>query len=997
MGDEKLTGLKPKFTHSDAAAKLADPPISLRASGKNNGEQLWNDWVERARDQGHGAFTDELANDQELRPFLQSVLALSPYLRDLAGKHPETLEHCHRDGFHAALDACLSEFDDAGFHAQDEATLGTRLRHAKRQAALICGLADLGGWWGWDQVSQAISDTADHAVQAAVRHLLHHAHEQGKLKLPDPDNPDMGSGYFVLAMGKHGAGELNFSSDIDLIVLFDPHAEAVVDPDESVKLFVRLTKSLVRILQERTADGYVFRTDLRLRPDPGSMPLAIPLPIALNYYESRGQNWERAALIKARIVAGDMEVGRRFLRDLTPFIWRRYLDYAAIADVHSIKRQIQTHRGYNEVAVPGHNVKLGRGGIREIEFFVQTQQLIAGGRNPVLRERRTVEMLDLLVEHSWIDAPVAQDLAASYAFVRDVEHRLQIVADEQIHTLPEDEDDLIQIARLCGLELDVFSNFLVAHLERVEDHYAALFASGDQLSTEFGNLSFTGDDDDPSTIESLQSMGFENPGRAIQIVKGWHYGRHPVVQSQAAREQLTALMPTLLTAFVDTEQADETLWAFDTFLQGLPSGIQLFSVLQANAKLLDLLALVLSAAPRLAKIITRRPHVFDGVLEPGFFDVKPGVELWKQALDRSLDQARDYEDGLDRVRVFAAEQRFLIGIRLISGAATPAEAGEMFSLLAETLLVAMAKWVEKVFVEEHGRVLGSSYALVAMGNLGTHELTAGSDLDVMMIYEYPPETDESDGRRSLHASQYYGRFTQRLIAAMNAPTAQGVVYELDFRLRPHGAAGPLATSLIALQQHYENHAWTWEKLALTRARVLGDSSLFANKVAKVIRQSIGQNCDIGKMARDILDMRQLMDEERPPRDVWDVKLAKGGLIDIRFLTQAEILFSRVERGRTTAETLSEMSVLEIQNDNMTLHDAHANYLGIIQVLRLCLDDENHPQEGPRAMIDLLLRQLDLPDMKSADAFLEDSQRAVRQVFEERLEEYAAHSQGVLGT
>lgn len=996
MAEKILPGVKPHLTDDNLTARLVDPPLVLESVDAKTRARRWDDWTETAEKKGQAAFVESVSADESLSHFLQSVFELSPYLRDLANKHPETVAQCHAEGFDAALQACLGEFDDAGYHAQDEASLSTSLRIVKRKAALICGLADLGGWWSWRQVSQAISDTADHAVQATVRHLLHHAHESGKLKLPDPDNPDIGSGYFVLAMGKHGAGELNFSSDIDLIVLFEPFAEAVVDPDESVKLFVRLTRSLVRILQERTADGYVFRTDLRLRPDPGSMPLAIPVPIAMNYYESRGQNWERAALIKARIVAGDMAAGAQFLGDLSPFIWRRYLDYAAIADVHSIKRQIQTHRGYNEVAVPGHNVKLGRGGIREIEFFVQTQQLIAGGRNPVLRERRTLEMLELLVEHSWIDAPVAKDLASSYAFLRDVEHRLQIVADEQIHTLPEDKDDLKRIAHLCGLKPKEFAKRLVAHLEQVEAHYAALFASGDQLSTEFGNLSFTGDDDDPGTIESLQSMGFENPERAIKIIKGWHYGRHPVVQSATAREQLTALTPALLKTFVVTEQADETLWAFDTFLQGLPSGVQLFSVLQANAKLLDLLTLVLSAAPRLAKIITRRPHVFDGVLEPGFFDIKPSDEHWKAALDRSLDQARDYEDGLDRVRIFAAEQRFLIGIRLISGAATPAEAGVMFSQLAETLLVAMAKWVERVFVEEHGRVPGANYAIVAMGNLGTHELTAGSDLDVMLIYEYPQDNDESDGRRPLHASQYYGRFTQRLIAAMNAPTAQGVVYELDFRLRPHGAAGPLATSLMALQRHYKEEAWTWEKLALTRARVLGEPSAFSDKVAEVIRESISLNCDVPTMAKDILEMRALMDKERPAKSIWDVKLAKGGLIDIEFLTQAEILFSRVERGRTIGETLQELAAAELQNDNVTLHDTHANYLGVIQVLRLCLDGETHPQEGPRAMIDLLLRQLDLPDLKSAEAFLKDSQRAVRLVFEERLKDYTAHSQGVLG-
>ncbi|MGI9365308.1 MAG: bifunctional [glutamine synthetase] adenylyltransferase/[glutamine synthetase]-adenylyl-L-tyrosine phosphorylase [Rhizobiaceae bacterium] len=950
------------------------------------------DWLESIDGEIGDKLKNKLGDDTQVRDFLAAALQLSPYLADLARRFPDVIAECIDHGFKEALDKCLHPVEATEFCQISEAELLSGLRAAKQQAALVSGLADLGGWWSWEKVSRSVSRTADSTVAAVVDHLLLQAHLSGKLNLPDPGRPSLGTGYIVLAMGKHGAGELNFSSDIDLIVLFDPASPVLVDPDESVKLFVRLTRNLVRIMQERTPDGYVFRTDLRLRPDPGSMPLAIPLPIALNYYESRGQNWERAALIKARPVAGDLDAGQGVLDELTPFIWRRYLDYAAIADVHSIKRQIQTHRGYNELSVPGHNVKLGRGGIREIEFFVQTQQLIAGGRNPILRNQRTVEMLQLLHEQDWIEQLTASELAQSYAFLRDLEHRLQIVSDAQTHLLPEDEQELQRICHMCGMtSLKAFSKATLAHLETVERHYAALFASGDQLSTEFGNLSFTGDEEDPGTIESLQSMGFEEPARVISIVKGWHYGRHPVVQSQTAREQLTALTPALLKAFVETQQADDTLYAFDKFVQGLPAGIQLFSVLQANPKLLNLLVLVLSAAPRLANIITRRPHVFDGVLEPGFFDAKPGPELWNSALDRSLNQARDYEDGLDRVRVFAAEQKFLVGIRLISGAITPGEAAEMFSTLAETLLLAMAKWVERVFVEEHGRVEGSSYAMVAMGNLGTHELTAGSDLDVMLIYEFDPDKDESDGRRPLHASQYFGRFTQRLIAAMNAPTAQGVVYELDFRLRPNGASGPIATSLMALERHYGESAWTWEKLALTRGRILGDETEFTCKLDRVIGQAITNVGEEARMAKDILEMRKLMDKERPPRDAWDVKLVPGGLVDIEFLTQTEVLFGRVARKRTTADTLLSLTGDELQNDNVTLYKAHASFLGVIQVLRLCLDKELPPQDGPRGMVELLLRQLDMPDMKAAEAYLKDTNRAVRNIFLKRLEAYAALS------
>lgn len=993
MSAAELPSLKPDSDSSGATCKFSTPIVSVLPQSQQQAEQLLGEFLQIAREQGQDQLSAFIDGDAGIGEFLGAVFSLSPYLNGLARNYPAVVALCWKQGFKQAMDQTLSVVEDASFHDNDEKTLIAQLRMAKKQAALICGLADLGGWWSWKTVSAEITRTADVTLAAATRHLLAEAGRAGKLELEDLRDPGRGSGYSVLAMGKHGAGELNYSSDIDLIVFFDPDGPAILDRDESVKLFVRLTRSLVRIMQERTEDGYVFRMDLRLRPDPSSMPLAIPLPVALNYYESRGQNWERAALIKARPVAGDLKAGDAFLTELTPFVWRRYLDYAAIADVHSIKRQIQSHRGYNDVHVPGHNVKLGRGGIREIEFFVQTQQLIAGGRNPVLRDRRTVEMLDLLAQQSWIEQETADDLARSYAFLRDVEHRLQIVSDAQTHSLPEDDDALLVIALLSGHStVDAFGKMLLAHLENVESHYAALFASEDRLSMEQGNLSFTGDDDDPGTVESLLSMGFEDPSRAISIVRGWHFGRHLAVQSQQAREQLTELTPALLTEFCETRQADETLLNFDEFMRGLPSGIQLFSVLKANSRLLSLLARVLSAAPRLARIITRRPHVFDGVLEPGFFEATPSLDLWRETLERSLAQARDYEDGLDRFRIFAAEQKFLIGIRLISGVINPHQAAEFFSQLAELLLLAMVDWIGAIFKESHGVVPGAEFVLVALGNLGTYELTAGSDLDVMLIYRYPPENDESEGALPLHASQYFGRFAQRLISAMKAPTAQGIVYELDFRLRPHGSAGPIATSLRAFRKHYqEGGAWTWERLAMARARVMGGSSAFREEVETAIAEAIAPSENTASMAKDILKMRLLMDKERPARDVWDVKLAKGGLVDIEFIAQTEILFGQLQKQRTISDSLEQLPGKELQNDNVTLARAHRNFLRVIQVLRLCLDNEVPTDEGPRGMIELLLQQLDLPDMVSAEAFLKDSQTAVRQIFVERLKTYAAQS------
>ncbi|MEE9314631.1 MAG: bifunctional [glutamine synthetase] adenylyltransferase/[glutamine synthetase]-adenylyl-L-tyrosine phosphorylase [Rhizobiaceae bacterium] len=962
-----------KTSADDTAGKLGAPNTRLLCADKVNAASKLEIFFESA-DVSAG-----LKNDHELISFLGAVFDLSPYIFDLAIQFPEVLLECAQAGYHKAIKTSLDRLKQP-FNTEQE--LMKALRYAKRQAALICGLADLGGWWSAAEVSRQISCTADVTLQAAVDFILLDAHNKGKLSLSDVETPSFGSGYTVLAMGKHGAGELNYSSDIDIIVLFDPLAEAVLDPDESVALFVRLTKSLVRIMQERTEHGYVFRTDLRLRPDPGSMPLAIPINVAMNYYESRGQNWERAAMIKARVAAGDNVVGEAMLHELTPFIWRRYLDYAAIADVHSIKRQIQSHRGYTALSVPGHNVKLGRGGIREIEFFVQTQQLIAGGRIPALRGKRTVDTLSDLVEHGWIEEKVRDDLCCSYGFLRDVEHRIQMVADAQTHTLPEDETNLLVIARLCGFEeISCFSDALINHLHRVEEHYGALFEEAPELGEECGNLSFTGDDDDPNTVETLARMGFERPSSIISIVRAWHFGRYPAMQSSDARERLTELTPALLTALADAGKGDEALLAFDEFLKGLPRGFQLFSLLNANPQLLSLLVRILGAAPRLAQVITRRPHVFDGLLEPGFFNNSPSQDQICEGLARSLKQARDYEDGLNRARIFVDEQRFLIGIRVLSETLDPKDAGIAFTDLAEVMLRAMVDWVRVPFEEAHGRVPSASFSLLAMGNFGTRELTASSDLDLVMLYEYAPEDEYSDGPKSLHASQYFGRFTQRLIAAMGAPTSDGIIYEMDFRLRPSGNAGPIATSLRAFTQYYEESAWTWENLALTRARPVAGDGKFGGRVNQVISDLLAQPRDHNPLAKDILEMRLLMDKERPAGDTWDVKLSKGGLIDVEFIAQWLVLTGKASRGGSTAELLES---LDQTDENAVLLNAHHTYSRVLQLLRLCLGQSSPLVDAPKELAKIVLRLLDFPDMNSAEAFMKETQQSVRKIFLKRL-------------
>src|SRR5271163_3172530 len=483
------------------------------------------------------------------RDVLLGLADHSPYLWTLVKEDPARLIRLLRRPPGESLDAIVRALAER--RDEDEAELMRALRRAKRESALLIALADIGGVWDVVAATEALTRFADAAVGAALAFLLRKHARAGLLALdPDAPDPQSGSGVVVLALGKHGARELNYSSDVDLIVLYDQAAASIPPGAEPGPLFERVTKALSRLLQERTSDGYVLRVDLRLRPDPASTPVALSTLSAYSYYETVGQNWERAAFIKARPAAGDLKLGERFLADLAPFIWRKYFDYAAIADIHAMKRQIHAVRGHEQVTVPGHDVKLGRGGIREIEFFVQTQQLIFGGRRPSMRGARTLDMLRQLNAEHWVGVEAVEDLTKAYAFLRRVEHRLQMVADEQTQRLPFETGPLARFARFCGYaRLDRFSAAMTRHLRRVEKHYARLFEDAPTLGLEAGNLVFTGVSDDPETLTTLRRLGFHRPEEAAETIRGWHFGRRPAVRSARAREVLTELVPALLASF----------------------------------------------------------------------------------------------------------------------------------------------------------------------------------------------------------------------------------------------------------------------------------------------------------------------------------------------------------------------------------------------------------------------------------------------------------------
>jgi glutamate-ammonia-ligase adenylyltransferase len=886
------------------------------------GQDAWNEALTQAGNAAAAARSWSATHAGQA--LLAAIFGNSPFLSGVAIREWAFLTQLVKDGADATFDALIADAKRR-FDGEDVAALMRRLRIIRRRVALTAALAELAGAWSLERQMTALTRFAETAIDAAIDYLLRATPgAPAQAASADPEQ----SGLIVLGLGKLGGGELNYSSDIDLILLYDPARAAPVARDALHGFFNRLARELVRILDERTGDGYVFRTDLRLRPDPRSTPLVMSVDAALSYYESVGQNWERAALIKARPVAGDRVSGQRFLAELQPYIWRKHLDFAAIADIHSIKRQIQAHRGGGRIAVLGHDIKIGRGGIREIEFFAQTQQLIWGGRRRDLRVGATCEALDRLAASGRIGASDRAALTDDYRFLRRVEHRLQMVDDQQTHRLPSNPEGIARLAIFLGYpSAEMFTGELVAHLTSVEKHYAELFEEAPSLAG-FGNLVFTGADDDPGTLETLATMGFANPGAVAGMVRDWHHGRMRATRSQRAREILTELVPELLRIFGGSASPDLALRRFDQFLSHLSSGVQLFSLFHVNPSLLHLVADIMAEAPFLADNLARRPALLEAVLSADFLDPLPRRAALAAEVAELLAGARDFEDTLDLLRRWANERRFQIGVQLLHRRLDPAAAGDAYADVAEAVLDSLLPVIGRDFARAHGEILDGEVAILAMGRLGSREMTASSDLDLIMIYDAPEGNEASDGARPLAISTYYARLCQRLIGAITAPTAEGRLYEVDMRLRPSGASGPIATSLAHFAHYQREAAWTWEHMALTRARpVTGDARL-CRRIEAAVTAALRVERDPSRLVGDVAGMRRRIADEHPHPAPFDLRNRCGGLIDLEFTVQYLMLREAARRPELLRRdigaaivALGEVGVLELRAVQ-ALGDAH---------------------------------------------------------------------------
>ena len=788
--------------------------------------------------------------------------ANAPFLRSAIAAFPKIAANFADEGSDSAVGQALSIWGDS---------VAEKLRRQRHALALAVALADVSNEKPLEWVTATLSDFADRAMDEALRAAILE-------RVPDEEP----RGLAVLALGKLGSRELNYSSDVDLILLFDPATLPRRPRDEPGEAAVRYGRRFIELLQQRTHDGYVARVDLRLRPSPEVTPIVLPVGAAISYYESSALPWERAAFIRARAAAGDLELGRSFLQEIRPFIWRRALDFGAIQEIRDISLRIRDHYAQGQQFGPGYDLKRGRGGIREAEFFTQVQQLVHGGREMELRAPATLDALAALARAGRLEAEVAHAIGDAYRILRTAEHRIQMIDDRQEHRLPADPDALEAIARLHGSEnAAAFLELLAPHVEAVGVQFDALVSYRDERLS-----------NDPDILRSeLAAMGFDEVEEAQRRVADWRSGRARSLRSPPAREAFEAMLPTLMRSVAAGPDPIRSLNRFGDIVDKLSSGVNLYRLLGARPKLADLLSLILAHAGPLAEQLGRRPTLLDGLIDESSFAPPPdAAELAELFLDAT--RGEPFDIALDRLRRMVGERRFALGVQLLAAYRDPIVIAEGYSDLAESAVVALTELVSQEFRRSHGDVVGGELVVLGLGRLGGRALTHASDLDLIYLFD-APQGAQSTGPKSLPATDYYNRLASRVGAALGTPTAAGPLYDVDTRLRPQGAQGMLAVSLEAFEDYQLSEAWTWEHMALCRARPLTGSDKVRTKVRKLICSILERPSDPVRIRADAAAMRDEMARHKPPAGPLDIKLGPGGLVDLEFTVHTLQLTSRV--------------------------------------------------------------------------------------------------------
>jgi glutamate-ammonia-ligase adenylyltransferase len=825
-----------------------------------------------------------------------------------------------------------------------------RLRIERRAMALNVAIGDLAGVLDLTAVTGALTNFADYALDTAIRTAIEE-------RTPGAEP----IGFTAIALGKQGSGELNYSSDIDPILLFDPETLPRRPREEPEQAAVRIGKRVVELLQARDGDGYVLRVDLRLRPSPEITPIALPVDAAIGYYEAQALPWERAAFIRARAAAGDIALGQRFLEAIRPFVWRRALDFGAIGEIRGISARIRDHHSQGQAFGPGYDLKRGRGGIREAEFFAQIHQLIHGGRDRSVRVPATRDALARLADAGWIRSDEAQALIDGYTLLRTIEHRVQMIDDRQTHALPTG-DALDRVAKLHGLD---DAGALLALLEpRVTATGRIYDALDDTVRPAFSR--------DVVTLEAdLVEAGFDDPESARRRIEAWRGGAYPALRSPAAREALEAVLPTLVPAFAAAPVPQAALLRLDALLERLPSAINIFRLLEARPGLATLLAAILSHAPTLADDLGRRPDLLDGLIDATAFEPVGDVAAL-EVIMRAGEAGGDYQSRLDHVRRVVGELRFALGAQIVAGASDPLDVAAGYARVAEAAIGVLASATIDEFAKVHGRVPDSELVVLALGRMGGAMLTHASDLD--LIYLFTGDfAAESDGPKPLGATLYYNRLAQRLTGALSVATAAGPLYQIDTRLRPSGGQGPLVVTLDSFARYQREDAWTWEHMALTRARPVFGSADARDAVASIVRDVLEGDRPARDVIADARTMRSDMAAHKPPKGALDAKLLPGGLVDLEFATHVVQLVNRTGFDPNLGEAID--ALIREGLVPPTLRPAQDVLTRLLVTLRLVAPDAAPPGHATE---DLIARAIGVTDWAAVVATLESTRQEVRQ-------------------
>jgi [glutamine synthetase] adenylyltransferase / [glutamine synthetase]-adenylyl-L-tyrosine phosphorylase len=883
----------------------------------------------------------------DIQSALERAQANSPFLAHLIERQPDIVALIQQSDFEAALASAFT------VPAPDTAA---RLRQIRQGVALITAIADLSGAWDLQRVTATLSDFADLALDTAIAAAIEE-------RVPGAEP----AGFAVIALGKHGGRELNYSSDIDPIFLFDPATLPRRDGEDVADSAVRIGRRIIELLSARDENGYVFRVDMRLRPSPEVSPIALPINAAISYYESSALAWEQAAFIRARAAAGDIKLGTYFLDSIQSFIWRRSMDFGQLHNIQAMSAQIRDHYSKGQVLAPGYDLKRGRGGIRECEFFAQAHQLIHGGRNPALRIADTCMAMGALADANVIGQYQADTLSHAYRTLRTIEHRLQMIDDRQTHSLPNSGEALDQVAKLHGLaDGAALIALLNAHVENVSHIYDQL-AGAEGSNTRLANEGLPLED-------QLSAMGFADVADVVQRLNRWRSGKLRAIRSPSAHEAFETILPQILAALAQAPDPARALARFDNLLDALPSAINFFRLLEARPALLQLVADILSYAPVLAEAMGRRIEYLDGLIAGS--DATP--EMTMHDMQQQIEMGSTdigYEAMLDHVRAFVGETRFRLGVQLIEGQRDPIAVAQHYAQLAEAALRVLTQATITEFEGAHGRIAGGELVILALGRLGGAALTHASDLDLVLLFTGDFQT-ESDGRRPLPATQYFNRLAQRVIAALTVSTATGALYEIDTRLRPSGAKGLLCASVASFAKYQSENAWTWEHMALTRARMVFGSASAESDINRILQDVLTAPRDLPALHADIAQMRSDIEMHKPPKGPLDIKAMRGGLVDIEFIVHALQLGS----GSALYPQLHLAIDALITDGKLPVEfaDAHDFFTRLLIIIRLVAPDMHLPAAPVQALI---AQSMDCADWQAVEKRIELAQSVVKDQWE----------------